>query len=297
MAPGRPVDEDVTIVIPTLGREILRQSLEAIAHGTLWPAQVVVVDQGRRQHVAAMLEEAKTRSFDTVWLPSTQTGRAAGINRGIERARTRFVAVTDDDCLVHEEWLERLMRRLRRNPEAIVTGAVEAGDTSVVLVVTEPRERLQRRPALRFDRLIGANMALDRMLMIRLGGLDEDHCMRTAEDGEFAYRALRAGVPILYAPEVVVTHVGWRDEQQRTDQYTSYARSQGGFYGKYLRRGDLFIGMRATWHLLRAIRRWTVGAILGRREASRIGRAYALGLLPGVLEGWRSGLAPRVTRP
>jgi GT2 family glycosyltransferase len=109
------------------------------------------------------------------------------------------------------------------------------------------------------------------------------------EDGEFAYRALRAGVAIVYAPDVVVTHLGWRDEAQRGDQYASYARSQGAFYGKYSRRGDAFIALRAGVHLLRASRRWALGVVRREPEMARIGRAYALGLIPGIVAGWRSG--------
>ena len=74
-------------------------------------------------------------------------------------------------------------------------------------------------------------------------------------------------------PEIVVTHLGWRDEQQREAQYASYARSQGGFYGKYLRQGDLFIALRAAVHLLRAVRRWVMGALRtrGRSRSHRTG--------------------------
>jgi GT2 family glycosyltransferase len=287
---ARPIDADLTVVIPTLGRDILRRSLEAIERGTVWPAQVVVVDQGRRREIEALIDEVKARSFDVVWVPSDQRGRAAGINRGFERASTRFVAVTDDDCLVDAAWVERLGNRLRQHPGSIITGGVEAGDEQTVLfVLTDRTARIQRRPALRYDRLIGANMAIEKAVMERLGGLDEDKCVRTAEDGEFAYRALRAGVPIVYDPEIVVTHLGWRDERERMDQYHSYSRSQGGFYGKYLRNGDLFIAVRAGLHMLRASRRWAFGVMRRKAEAARIGRAYTTGLLPGIVAGWRSG--------
>ena len=174
------------------------------------------------------------------------TGACLGHNRGLECTATRFVAITDDDCLVHVHWVARLGTRLRQHSGSIITGGVEAGDKDTVLFVLTDREpRIQRRPALRYRPVIGANMAVETRTMERLGGLDEDQCVCTAEDGEFAYRALRAGVPIVYDPEIVVTHVGWRDERERMDRSDSYSRSQGGFYGKYLRRGDLFIAARS----------------------------------------------------
>lgn len=289
MTAGRPTDPDLTVVIPTLGRELLGKVLESLEGGTAWPAAVVVVDQGRKPEIGALLNEVRARSFEALWVPSTQRGRAAGVNRGFARAATRFVAVTDDDCLPQEDWVERMAGRLRENPAAIVTGRVEAGDGVVLSVVTEREETVQRRPGLRFDRLSGGNLGIAKVLMERLGGLDEDPCLRTAEDGELAYRALRAGVPILYAPEVVVTHLGWRDEAQRASQYRDYARSQGGFFGKYLRRGDGFIALRAAVHFLRAVRRWLGGVVRRDRELAMNGRAYVCGFLPGLVAGWRGG--------
>jgi GT2 family glycosyltransferase len=133
---------------------------------------------------------------------------------------------------------------------------------------------------------------VSREVLERIGLLDEDPRLRAAEDCEWSYRALRAGVPIAYAPEVVVRHLGWRDEAQRADQYQAYARSHGGFYGKYLRQGDLFIALRVVIHLLRALKRWAVGAATGDRDKALNGRAYLTGLLPGIAANLRRGPRP-----
>jgi GT2 family glycosyltransferase len=119
----------------------------------------------------------------------------------------------------------------------------------------------------------------------RIGDFDEDPCLRTAEDAEWAYRALRAGVPIIYAPEVVVRHFGWRDEGKRLVQYKDYARSHGGFYGKYLRQGDWFIALRAVVHHGRALRRCVRGVVTGNQEMALYGWSYLTGLVPGIIAG------------
>ena len=138
----------------------------------------------------------------------------------------------------------------------------------------------------------GGNMGMPTALRASVGPFDEDPCVRTAEDVEFSYRALRAGVPIVYAPEVVVAHLGWRGTEERVTQYLDYARSHGGFFGKYLRRRDGFIVIRAATHLLRALRRWLVGRLRGDRELALNGRAYVVGLWPGIVAGWRSAVPP-----
>jgi hypothetical protein len=83
-------------------------------------------------------------------------------------------------------------------------------------------------------------------------------------------------------------HFGWRDQEKRAEQYRHYALSHGGFYGKYLRKGDLFILLRTVVHFARAFRRWVVGKFTGDEENALNGKAYCLGLLPGIAAGLRS---------
>ena len=286
---GRPTAEDVTVVIPTLGRGILREALAALAGGSVLPARVIVVHQGDDPEVAEWTRRAPD-GLAVEYVRSDQRGRAAGVNSGVERVATRFVVITDDDCLADPEWIGRMGERLRAEPDALLTGRVEAtGDEAPVAVVGSRTPDRQRRPRLRYDRLSGGNMGGALEVLRRVGPLDEDPCLATAEDGELAYRALRSGVPIVYDPEIVVTHVGWRDRDQRGGQYRSYARSTAGFYGKYLRRGDAFIALRVVVHLLRSLRRWAMGVLRGDDDQRARGRAYASELLPGLRAGWRSG--------
>jgi GT2 family glycosyltransferase len=191
---------------------MLRGTLEALACGSVQPAEVIVVDQGRRDELASMATEYTSAGMPVTWIPSHRTGRSAGLNDGMSRVRTKYTAITDDDCVPAADWVEEILRELSQRPDAILTGRVEAGGEEPVLsVVTSDEPVEQRKPSLRFDRLSGGNMAIATSLARRLGPFEEAACMRTAEDAEFAYRALRAGVPIRYAPQLVVTHQGWRD--------------------------------------------------------------------------------------
>jgi len=283
----RPIMDDITVMIPTLGRPILEESLYWIANGTVWPGCVIVVDQGSSLQTAALMERLGSLGLEVQYIPSSQRGRAAGINRGLERVQTRFAAITDDDCFVQADWLEQMVSCLRQHPEAVVTGRIEAGTEDVIVVVTSRVPSVQRQPKLTFDHMSGGNMGTSMAVLKRVGLFDEHPSLRTSEDGEWSYRALRAGVAIYYVPDVCVRHFGWRDKSKRADQYKDYAHSHGGFYGKYLRQGDWFIALRAVLHHMRALRRWLKGTLAGDLEAASYGRAYVTGLLPGIMAGLR----------
>ncbi|HEX3233700.1 MAG TPA: glycosyltransferase [Gemmatimonadales bacterium] len=289
-----PVLEDITVVIPTIGRALLRDCLRSVAEGSAWPSRLVVVDQGTNQDVDAWIDELKARGLMAERLRSAQTGAAAARNRGFERVVSPFIAATDDDCRVHPEWLERLVTTLRAHPGVLVTGRVDLlreqgqGGEAPSLISSEV-PGLHRRPLLRRDPLFSNNMGFARELLKRLGGMDEHPSVRYAEDAEWSYRALRGGIPILYAPGVRVGHLAWRDNVQLAATYRRYAKSQGGFYGHYIRQGDWFIGLRAAYDLLRGP--WLIarGTATGDSELATIGRAYVGELLPGILAGLRRG--------
>jgi GT2 family glycosyltransferase len=286
----KPLLEDISVVIPTLGRPILEHCLSWLAAGTDWPGALIVVDQGRNADVADSLGRFQAAGMNVIYVPSQQRGRSAGINRGLERVTTDYVAITDDDCFVTPNWLWAMTSRLRREPNVIFTGRVDqAGDDEVAFsVVTSRMPKRYDRPQLRAHPFIGGNVGLSMTLVQRIGLFNEHPCLQSAEDSDYGYRALRLGIPIAYDPEIVLLHYHWRDAGQRRMRYAEYSRSQGGFYGTHLRHGDPFILVQATRDLLRGPIRWLRGMIKQDQDMTDRGRADTLYLLPGILTGLRS---------
>ncbi len=286
--PTTPVLQDVSVVIPTTGRHLLLDTLQSIADGDAWPASLIVVNQGRETPPAEWVQVISEKGIRCRHVMSDGRGTAAGTNEGVENVATPFVAVTHDDCRVAADWLRRMTERLREAPKNIITGRVLAeGPEPVPSVITSPHARVFDRPLLKRDPLFPANMGFSIDTARRIGPFDENPVFATAEDCEWSYRALRQGTRIVYAPEVVVTHAAWRDSRARRDTYASYARSLGGFYGTYIRRGDAFILLRLLHDLARGP--WMVlrAAVTRNSELGAIGRAYVSQLVPGVIAGLR----------
>lgn len=290
-------DDDITVVIPTLGRAILERSLDAIVTGECAPGRIIVVDQSSSPAIGELLRPAAALGIETTHLCSNEQGRSAGLNRGLEQVISRFAVVTDDDCLADSAWICRLGKHLREFPERVFTGQITAaGEEPVLGTVLAAEGSISSKPAITFDRMSGGNLGLAISVVQRVGLFDEDPCVCYSEDGEWAYRALRQNVEIAFVPDVIVSHIGWRKQDQRLEQYRGYAFSHAAFFGKYLRRGDAFMLLRAGTHLLRAVRRWSSGAIRGDRELAANGRSYTMQFFPGLIAGLRSNLRAPLLR-
>ncbi len=287
---ARPTQANLTLLIPTLGRDLLRDCLQSVLAGSLWPAEITVVDQGGSADIPRWLDEIADLGITTRYLPSSETGRARGLNQGLRAVATELVCITDDDCIVDKDWIKNLIAHLRAYPNRVVTGQILAtGPQPVINTVRDTQASVASRPSLLFDRLSGGNFATSLSVFWHVGLFDDDPCLAFSEDGEWAYRALRRGIEIGFEPEASVYHRGWRLENDRQKQYTGYALSHAAFFGKYLRKGDLFIGARSVAHLVRAARRWVVGKAAGNVDVAANGRAYVSQWLPGLVRGLRSG--------
>ena len=293
----RPVvHPDITVVIPTLGRPLLEATLRSIAAGTAWPATLVVSQQGSETAPADWVADLRDLGMHVVHVINDEHGVAAATNRGLEQVDTALVLVTHDDCTVTPTWIDDMGSCLRSHPGKVIVGTVapEAG-ADVPSTITAPDPFEVTEPRLGNDPLFPNNMGLPTSAVRDVGLFDEDpRLWRAAEDCDYSYRLLRAGVHIRYEPGPTVTHADWRhgDELDRT--YTRYAFSIGALYGMHIRRGDRYMLKRAAYDLARTP--WFIlrGIVTGHDRLRMVGMKYARHLIPGILEGLRR--EPRIGR-
>jgi GT2 family glycosyltransferase len=257
--------------------------------GTAWPAKLIVVDQGSGRHAARWLEELDARGIACRYIASSETGIAAATNRGLEAVDTPFVAVTHDDCRVAPDWLATLSRRVRLIGVAVLTGRVEPeGPGVAVTVVTSRKPVTYTHPLVDGDVLFPPNMGFPMRVLERVGFLDEHPSLFFAgEDSEWAYRCLRAGIPIVYDPDVMVGHLAWQTKGDLPAIYRRYATGQGAFYGKYLLQRDAFIALRAARDLARGPWLLLRGAVTRNDELLAMGRGEVIGIPLGIVRGMR----------
>jgi GT2 family glycosyltransferase len=279
----------VSIVVPTLGRpRPLERLLDSLAACSPQAAEILVVDQSGDPAVAEVAGRFSHIGCRVV--PCSGRGVSKGRNDGIRAAVHEVVLVTDDDCTVAEDWIGVAWRLLSPNSAAIVTGrVVPVGDPRTVPSTKDDPVPFDFTGRVHAGALFPNNMALGRSAVLALGGFDERFTSaEAAEDNEFCYRWLRAGYALRYEPSLLVWHHDWRTPDQLEQLYVAYARGQGFFYAKHLRRGDLLMlrwTARDAWWALRGL----AAAVVRRRARwTDPRRGIPRGLPVGLWRGWRA---------
>ena len=174
---------------------------------------------------------SEDRTREIVRLVNQETGRirlienpgrtiASNRNRALHEARYPFVAFTDADCEVPENWLKILTEAFRksRHENLIAVGGANVPprqpDTFLqalgIMLNTflgslgSVQGRVYPEPRL-VDSLACLNILYDREKVLSVGEYDTD-MKNIGEDAELHFRLRKAGFKILYIPESVVYH-------------------------------------------------------------------------------------------
>lgn len=280
-----PVDRTISIVIPSHDRPAeLRECLRAVlAQRTARRVEVIVVDN----HPESGLTPPVVAEFADVRLVGeTRRGSAYARNRGLLACRGSITVFVDDDVVVPDGWLEKVLAPFADPEIAVVTGNV------VPLQLETPAERLTEacsslscgsepfrvdgewfsasQAAIQaWDFGISANMAArtrvfrDPAVGMFAEQLGPGTPVGAGEDPYLVYRLIEAGYGLQYSPDAWVWHRHRRTAAGLKRQVYCYAKSAVGYYlltgfrhGDGRSRRSLFGGLQRHYskRLLGAIR-------------------------------------------
>jgi GT2 family glycosyltransferase len=305
---GQPTPIDLSVVVCTRERPaILRTCLERL-RGIHYPGvEFVIVDN------APTTDETRT-CFETVvgddarfrYVREPVPGLSRARNRGLAEATRRHVAFTDDDVQVDRWWLD-----------GIAAGFDGDADVGCVTGLVPPAE-LEHASQLYFDRRYswaramdrrvydlagqrddsvlypysagifgtGANFAVDRSLLLELGGFDEalgaGSPAQGGEDLDAFVRVLLAGRRLVYEPSAIVWHVHRAGDDALRRQLFGYGLGLTAFLTKYVIDGGTRrdILRRLPAGARRIPRLWSPEEISGPAPRSLV-LTEALGMLAG----------------
>ena len=261
-SPALAGDVRVSIVIATCNRpDDLRRCLTALASERHSRAvEVVVIDN--RPGPSSPTRSVVAEFAGIVFVEEPRPGLSYARNAGFAAATGEILIAIDDDVIVPEGWLERLVAPFHRPEVAVVTGNVlpaELDTESQYLFevyggLGKGFERFERDgqwfrslrgpvPTWKLGATANAAFRASALEDPRIGVLDEalGAGMPTgcSEDTYLFYRVLKAGLTIVYEPTAWVWHRHRRDRTALRKQIYAYSKGHVAYHlTTLLRDGD-----------------------------------------------------------
>jgi glycosyltransferase involved in cell wall biosynthesis len=193
-----------SVVIPTHNRrEMLARCLASLERqrGQAPPFEVIVVDDGSSDGTAEFLN-LEQYGFPLKYLRIEHGGPSCARNLGAASAAGNYLALTEDDVVVGEEWLSRAARHLEGTGTEILEGTT---------IYQHTKKEVRRFEKQRQPSFIPCNLFIKREVFHRIGGYDESFFdarskLYFREDADLGFRLLAAGHTIILAPDVIVEH-------------------------------------------------------------------------------------------
>ena len=307
-----PASVPVTVVVCTRERpETLRETLRSVAALEWHALEVIVVDNAPTTTRTAELVAREHPDFR--YVREDTAGLSHARNAGLRAATSSIVAFTDDDVIVDPQWVRRLAAGFSAGEDVgCVTGAVPSGELrnavqsyfdarvswSKLIVprvfrLSDPPADLPMFPFCVGEFGTGANFAVRRDTMVRLGGFDSALGAGTGtqggEDLDMFLRILYAGSAIVVEPAAFVWHRHRADLEALTAQAVGYGRGFGAWATTVVLDPRMLAAAvrRAPRAVLRLLRKpmTTVEDATAARAASATDRSVARRELRSILDG------------
>jgi GT2 family glycosyltransferase len=192
-----------------------------IANTTINTYELIIVDNASTDGTSEYLENfVKQFSNVRINLNNINKGYAGGNNDGLKIARGDYIVLLNNDTLVPNGWLEKLIKIFHQEQEVGLVGPVtnSAGNEQCIEIkglnennfeeITFNYIKNQRNLWFTTDKLGFFCVAIRRSVLEKIGYLDEKFGIGMFEDDDYCVRAKNAGFSLAIVEDCFVYHKG-----------------------------------------------------------------------------------------
>jgi glycosyltransferase involved in cell wall biosynthesis len=242
----------ISVVIPTYNRiQFLKSCLASLEKQkyNLNDFEVIVVNDGSTDTTGSFLNDfKKLTNINFRFINQPNRGVSAARNRGIENTRAAYVALTDDDCILPDDWLIRMQANI--DSVDLNTGGVGGPLQSIslnensfiskftcfmdefnyipvankYLIRTVHVTKLKGNESIPYLRT--SNAVFRKKCIEEIGKFDEYFKKPGGEDPDLCYRLLTKGYSFHFDPELIVKHLSRESFKGYFNTLKNYVRGE-----------------------------------------------------------------------
>lgn len=222
----------VSIIMLTFNQlRYTQQALKSVFAKTPEMLELIVIDNASEDSTPAwLLQQIPQQPRLKVLLNQQNVGFAQGCNQGLQLAQGRYVLILNNDVLVTEGWLGRMLQVMVAYDGDIVgpmgthfhglqaltdMADANAGDLHPdgLEAYAQKRASLFKEQGRWVHRLLGTCLLMKREVFMKIGGFDPCFGLGYYEDDDFCYRALLAGFKLWLGYDLFIHHFGSKSFQ------------------------------------------------------------------------------------
>ncbi|MDW7684972.1 MAG: glycosyltransferase family 2 protein [Bacillota bacterium] len=217
-----PKNPLISIIIPAFNQwPYTRQCLQSVLNNTCFPGlEVVLVDNASTDQTKEQLAQWVHPALRVI-SSSVNLGFSGGMNLGLRHANGDYLILLNNDTIVPQGWLKRLLRPLG-NPDIGLAGPVtnySLNEQKLDLVPADPIQGADaswlneiyrfNQGSLRFTEFLTFFCtAMRRDLFETVGQMDEQFTVGLFEDNDYCERVKAAGYKLVIVDDAFVYHHG-----------------------------------------------------------------------------------------
>lgn len=171
------------------------------------------------------------------------TGFTTAINLGLEISDTPYIVIGNDDILVTDGWLDRLIVRAEANPKIGIVGPIS---NRVSGPQQDPNAKYQNEKELTdyaskvtkenwtqqipFHRIIFFCTLIKKKVIDTVGHLDENFSPGCFEDDDFCLRTVEAGFKCIIDRSTFVHHFGTQTQNKNENEYKERLKRNHAYF-------------------------------------------------------------------